>query len=54
MSINALTQRLAELSKELATLDPDSDEYLDLESKIFDLEEDIEDAANSHTKQDFH
>lgn len=53
MKLNSLTHKLAELSRELATLDQDSDEYYELEAEIALLEDEIDAEANAHTKYDF-
>ena len=54
MNLATLTTKLADLSKQLSETDPESEQYDEIEAAIFDLEEEIEEVANLHTKQDFH
>ena len=53
MSVNTLTQKIAEISRRLTGLDPDSEAYDELENEILDLEDEIEALVNPHDKMDF-
>lgn len=53
MSVNTLTQKIAEMSRRLTGLDPDSEEYDNLESQILDAEDELDELINPHDRQDF-
>lgn len=53
MSVNTLTQKIAEMSRRLTGLEPGSDEYEILENEILDLEDELETLVNPHDKMDF-
>lgn len=53
MSVNTLTQKIAEMSRRLTGLEPDSEAYDELENEILDLEDELEALVNPHDKMDF-
>lgn len=53
MSVNTLTQKLAEMSRRLTGLEIGTEEYDILENEILDLEDELEALVNPHDKMDF-
>ena len=55
MSVSMIVQRISNLAKQLATLDPEVDEteYGQIEAEIEDLEDELDAATNAHDRLDF-